>query len=158
MKNQKRKRWLHFSYKLSTSIIISQVILALSFDAFKKKVLNKLGKNVGLLLFVKVKFINGLYKTLAPLQTLKTFNKKDINVLIDLLIDLLYFKSEEYKTIPIDTIIFSYMVVSSKEVEDIIETKQSREQHIFFLIKIKKKFFFNLSNKFLYVFTNFFSF
>jgi hypothetical protein len=70
-----------------------------------------------------VRFTDGLYKSLAPLQSLKTFNLKEIKKLVDLLINRLYFKKEEYKNVQIDKIIFSYMTISSKDVKNIQDKK-----------------------------------
>jgi hypothetical protein len=115
MKNN-QKRWLYYIYDVPYFPLLKVGVISLALGSFKTKVLNKISKDSNILLLVKVKFIDGNYKTLNFMQLLELKNKnKEILKLVRTLGYNLELKNKQYHTIAVDKFIFSYMFVSQKD-------------------------------------------
>jgi len=105
----KRSAWTQFKKRIK-KLLLTDDLITLYFNQFKKEVLNNLNDNDFFLLFLKIKFHEGGFKTLGPLQKI---NKSDFDDILTLYKTILESKDEYYLTTPITLIVFSYITIPS---------------------------------------------
>jgi len=100
-----QKYWDLKQYKLDHSLILTDQIVERYINLFWKDVMSTLKDDQHVLFLFRVKFEGNQIATLCDMQKI---NKDSKSLLISFIINRLFFSNESYKTIPIDSIIFSY--------------------------------------------------
>jgi hypothetical protein len=109
----KFSKWLYFKRTFKKKLLTNDLI-SLKFNEFKKEILDNLNDNDFILLFFKIRFIDGAYKTLGPLQKIQ---KSDFDDLLLTYKTILESKDKHYHTTPIDKLIFAYIVIPAEKLQ-----------------------------------------
>jgi len=124
-----QKYWDLKQYKLDHSLILTDQIVERYINLFWKDVMSTLKDDQYILFLFRVKFEGNQIATLCDMQKI-TKDSKDL--LISFIINRLIFSNESYKTIPIDSIIFSYGIRDGIVTSSLIKESKDIKYHIYY--------------------------
>ena len=101
----------HITYGLKTNHLYTKHLVKSFITKFWKEHVSLISDNQHILLLFRVNYINNQTKTIG---TLKSLNKEDKDIFTKFIHEMMNFKDEDYKTIPIFSFTFSYYIKEGK--------------------------------------------
>ena len=101
-------KWIDFKYSLQNELVSNESILK-AMEKLYLEVLSKLDINQYVLIIFKVKVLKGPFRNISYIQRI---NKLDYKNLCDIFIEFWSIRSLDYHTYVIESIVFSYKLIS----------------------------------------------
>jgi hypothetical protein len=101
---------VHNFRKIVTNLLLNHTVIENHLFLYWESVMNNLQDDQFVLISFRILYSTGKWATLGPLQKV---NKKDQNVLCEILCSFLDVKAEEYRNTPILEINFNYLIIPS---------------------------------------------
>jgi hypothetical protein len=131
MNNNTKQNWLDFSYDFSNKILTKESI-NISLNKFYKEKLSNIKDNIFIYIQFKVITEDNIYWSISYIQTIKI---REFKFLYDLFNEFWDIKTNDYKTLSLKSIVFTYKILSLEESKKI---KSKIVRHLDIKIKSQK--------------------
>jgi hypothetical protein len=103
-------KWLNYKIDIENQLLTNRLIKK-SLNLFYKQIFSNLKDDQFILIQFKIKELSGEFKSISYIQRI---NKNEFKTLLKIFIEFWNIKSEEYHSIKVSSIVYTYKILSSE--------------------------------------------